>query len=221
MKNEALTKALASLDAENDEHWTADGLPRVDVVEGLLGGKADRQAITEAAPHFTRDAWRAQKAAQPPTDEKPTIAEIETAMDEGKNPEIKADGTVTFDELTEQEQLVATLDEQAHEKLEEIREAEAEVAAAQKRVVALNAEHDQLRFKRESAMPSPTHQESIRAYIDSQNKIRAERVARRNKALEGLKPSDLRKGSPLDEAHQRRNQRGTKRPGRLPLQTTG
>ena len=47
--------ALAQLDGTNDDQWTAAGLPQVDAVNALLGGKvATRKAIEEAAPDFKR-----------------------------------------------------------------------------------------------------------------------------------------------------------------------
>lgn len=43
---------LKTLDVNNDDHWTAQGLPRVEVlgIEGLT-----RKVVTEAAPTFTRE----------------------------------------------------------------------------------------------------------------------------------------------------------------------
>lgn len=51
-----LKEALASLDMENDEQWTKDGLPKVDVVAALVEDEnLTRSAITDAAPQFTRE----------------------------------------------------------------------------------------------------------------------------------------------------------------------
>ena len=51
----SLEQALKSLDPQNAEHWTAEGLPRVETVQ-LLTGDADhtRAAITASAPMFTQ-----------------------------------------------------------------------------------------------------------------------------------------------------------------------
>jgi hypothetical protein len=56
--------ALSDLDPENDDHWTAEGLPRVDAL-GLTG--TSRSAITAAAPFFTRshNNFEIPPAAQP------------------------------------------------------------------------------------------------------------------------------------------------------------
>lgn len=48
--------ALAQLDPQDDEHWTMDGLPRVDAVAVLSGyDEVTRKEITDAAPGLTRD----------------------------------------------------------------------------------------------------------------------------------------------------------------------
>lgn len=49
-----LKQALKTLDPKNDEHWTAGGLPRVDVLEQLTGGSVTRDEIEAAAPDLKR-----------------------------------------------------------------------------------------------------------------------------------------------------------------------
>jgi len=48
---EALIHALKALDTGNDDHWTADGLPKIEAL-GLEGIK--RKDVTEVAPQFNR-----------------------------------------------------------------------------------------------------------------------------------------------------------------------
>jgi hypothetical protein len=54
-----LKQALARLDPADDDHWTADGLPRVDAVSMILGRDVKRAAITDAAPGMTRETFAA------------------------------------------------------------------------------------------------------------------------------------------------------------------
>lgn len=50
-----LREVLMLLEPDNDDHWTADGLPRVEVVEQLAGDSTiDRSGINEAAAGFSR-----------------------------------------------------------------------------------------------------------------------------------------------------------------------
>ena len=50
-----ITDALAKLDPANDNHWTSDGLPRIDTVRMLAADQTlSRELITAEAPNFSR-----------------------------------------------------------------------------------------------------------------------------------------------------------------------
>lgn len=52
---EKIVETLLKLDPKNDNQWTQEGLPKVDVLKFLSGGETwTREQITEAAPGFTR-----------------------------------------------------------------------------------------------------------------------------------------------------------------------
>ena len=52
-----ITDALAKLDPANPNHWTDDGLPRMDTVKILSGDPSlTREQVTTAAPAFNREA---------------------------------------------------------------------------------------------------------------------------------------------------------------------
>ena len=52
---EKIIETLLKLDKTNDNQWTQDGLPKVDVLKFLSGGETwTREQISEAAPGFTR-----------------------------------------------------------------------------------------------------------------------------------------------------------------------
>lgn len=53
-----LQQILHQLDIENDDHWTATGLPVVDVVSARAGRTVTRTEITQAWPKFDRDELR-------------------------------------------------------------------------------------------------------------------------------------------------------------------
>lgn len=61
--------ALTKLDPSNDDHWTADGAPRIDAVVELTGDKSiKRQDITNAAPKFNREAAAKENSDADDTD---------------------------------------------------------------------------------------------------------------------------------------------------------
>lgn len=55
-----LRTALSQLDPANDDHWTADGQPRIEAVNTVLGHAVRRQEIIDAAPGFTRATAQAE-----------------------------------------------------------------------------------------------------------------------------------------------------------------
>lgn len=82
--NEEIFEAVRSLDPQNSEHWTADGQPRLDAVENLLGSGVTRKQVTDAAPNFTQTVAQelagAPEGGEPPVDEPPVEgAEAEAA----------------------------------------------------------------------------------------------------------------------------------------------
>ena len=62
-KIETVADALQALDAANDEHWTARGVPSIEAMTKLLGRSVTRAEIEEVAPDYTRSVAKAAKAA--------------------------------------------------------------------------------------------------------------------------------------------------------------
>jgi hypothetical protein len=50
----SLIEVLKSLDPMDDDHWTGDGLPRLDVLKSRFGGVVTRDEINESFPGFSR-----------------------------------------------------------------------------------------------------------------------------------------------------------------------
>lgn len=59
-----IVEALHTLDPKLATHWTGEGLPRIDVVSGIVGQTLTRKDISAAAPDFNRDTHRAYLEAQ-------------------------------------------------------------------------------------------------------------------------------------------------------------
>lgn len=75
---EQILAALRQLDPLNDDHWTANGDPRIDAVKGLAGPDVpvDRQLIVNAAPGLTRST-AGQSESTPPEETPKVDPEIE------------------------------------------------------------------------------------------------------------------------------------------------
>jgi hypothetical protein len=66
MSNDKLAAALQKLDPENDNHWTADGQPRLETLRMLSGDTSlTREAVVTAAPTFNRDAAKSAASGEP------------------------------------------------------------------------------------------------------------------------------------------------------------
>lgn len=50
-----LKEAIGKLDAGNNDHWTAAGLPNVGAVSEMMGSAVTRQEIAEAWPKYDRE----------------------------------------------------------------------------------------------------------------------------------------------------------------------
>ena len=69
--------ALHHLDPSNNDHWTADGAPRIDAVSEYAGEQLTRAMVTNAAPDFTRETAQTAVGAVPV--EEPSGEEVPSA----------------------------------------------------------------------------------------------------------------------------------------------
>lgn len=148
-----ILEALGKLDPANENHWTADGLPRIETVRMLAGDQSiTREQITAEAPDFSRET-----AALPPT-ETPSV-EQQQATDE----------VVDYSEAIEKAKYEV-------DRLTEIsNEAKAALARATKDL-------DDLIDLQKAEGPVETTDTAIQGYLASQRAVLVER-ARRNKVL--------------------------------------
>lgn len=84
----AVLTALKALDVTNDNHWTADGLPRLETVKMLASDQTlTREAVSTVAPGFTRakatDFFAAGDPAAPPPPPADPQAQPPTSTQQG------------------------------------------------------------------------------------------------------------------------------------------
>lgn len=95
--NEEILEAVRGLDPKNDEHWTTDGMPRLDAVENLLGGDVSRKSVTNAAPNYTRavasELVDAPQDGEPPVDEPPVESDAPETVQQSPEPTAEAETT--------------------------------------------------------------------------------------------------------------------------------
>lgn len=88
-----ILEALASLDVENDDDWTNQGLPKTDIISDVVGEPITRAQITEAAPNFTRENPVMEVASVEP--EVPAEPGTDPDQDQGTGDEATGDGVAT------------------------------------------------------------------------------------------------------------------------------
>jgi len=97
MINESIKAALLQLSVENDNHWTTDGLPRIETLKFLTGDQSlTREAVSAALPGFNR-------VAQIPTSVVTTenIPENIALVDSIKKPDLLSELELAQDLLVE------------------------------------------------------------------------------------------------------------------------
>ncbi len=135
-----IQEALELLDASDDQHWTEDGMPRVDVVSSLVGKSVSREEITSIAPKFTRN--------------KPILGADDTD-DTPKVIEPVAPLAVSRDDYNAQ---IAA-------KSDEITVANATLNEHKRRLQLLEAERDAMIIKRDKLHKPICHADAIKAMV--------------------------------------------------------
>lgn len=212
-----LLTALAQLDPSNDEQWTAEGYPRVDVVSRLVGVEVSRRQITEANPTLMRNT----APELPPRDEDAPLLDlgqdeaggVEEAPPAPPAEEVAPPEPVGESVLTMPTQQVVNDPEllaRAIEEMSAIHDAKIE------QIRALEKETKELAGKIETASiifqrikPKDDDTSGVREFLARQAEARAEKAKRARKFIDaGTSPQEVAKAldprSQLDQAMNRR-----------------
>lgn len=178
-----IVSALALLDVDNNDHWTSDGLPRMEALEQLSGLKGlTRSAVTAAQPGFSRAvvALRAKQAAAQPAapqaepqpavvNEQPQVQQEQSAPEVvQEDPEDTDEGEASQGEVSELESARSVLAQIARK-----REAINKEYAAQQGIV------DRIIAKMESeTSASAANSSAIRQYLEGRKRALAEAASK-------------------------------------------
>lgn len=225
-----ITDALSKLDPANDNHWTQDGLPRLDTIKILAGDPSlTREAVTAAAPDFNRGsaqqaaAWAQQAGAgttpAAPAEPAPQGAASGPSASETPPPappappesDLPTLNPPPLAEVSDADNLNARIAEaklQLSDAQDRLQLAKQDLSDAQNKVSDLEAQ------LKETSVGAAN---PITEYLKSQQRVLEERGAKRQLIREsGLNLKELAKQlkSPLDSAMERKNGRGGGRPVR-------
>lgn len=210
----AILEALSMLEADNADHWTTEGLPKVEVIEDATGLELKRKDITEAAPLFNK-----------------TNMELETEVPTN-DPEADPDAPVLADDAdasdAEQEATGLTADEEVSAFLEKansdaearnhpaiveaakaVDEAVKAKMAADKALAQAHADHKAAVDKYAPKNDPRSNQLAIMAHIEGQKKQREARAAEAAALKEAMGQVSR---APIDETSQRQLGHGHQRP---------
>lgn len=219
----ALLAALASLDVGNDNHWTAEGLPRLDTVKFLTGDAGlTRDAVTAAAPTLTRAT--PLQAAQPGSSDtgsghapktQPAPAQVPAQPlpkygdGHDEQDDLASDFAVEEAEQAEPQETALAAAQRAYNDAVTAR------AQADKVLAEASAEVDRLIEEDEKARAAANAGSPVQDYLKHQRKLLQER-GERIKQLKKVDLADiLPKRAPLDDAMRRKTARFGSRPKTL------
>lgn len=204
--------ALEKLDTSNANHWTSEGLPRLETVKMLVGDQSvTREQVTQAYPGFTRASATVPAAVQP-TASVPTPPTVPTTEVVTTAASAAAQAPVDDEELDKEiERAYAELQsaKQDYHRMSVYRARfEVDFAAQAAKVDKLNAAYEKL-------VPVETITDVVQSYHESR---RAQMAAAAQKVVNwkelGVRIQDLvPQRAPIDAALARNTRRGAKRPG--------
>lgn len=178
---------LAQLDPANGEHWTADGLPRLDVLKGLAGFAVTRDDLNKVAPGFTRK--NAEVPGEKPVEQTPPQTTPEPANNEvDDRPEDGAGDEEESKDPTEDES--ESEGDEKHAARVELDEARKVFNAAQRRLKAATAAWDEFVKQEEEEASKVTHNTLRQRYQAKQMKLREAAMDREKRIREALKNID-------------------------------
>lgn len=230
-----IVEALLKLDVKNDNHWTADGLPRLDTVKMLASDQTlTRDSVAAAAPGFSRTTATGYTA--PSAEQQAPQAQGQGGSGEQQSAAPAAPQTAPqASQATESDQRADDLDAgQAEQPKMEVSAGVAtddiaalEVALAEQEELVskirahkvevdkafeeARAKEDELRVKLEEARPQRSTGNDIQDYLAAQRKNLEARAARQQMIREsGINLKELASNlkAPIDAARARRNTRG-------------
>jgi hypothetical protein len=196
-----LDEALAKLDPEKDEHWTQNGLPRLDVL-AAMGSSATRKQVTDANPELTRQSMMEAQTTDDAEDEE-DVSEVDEADASSEDEDVEESGNK------------AALESKIQEITNYINDEHKKMADCKSNIISKEVELTKVQTEYNSLFPGQTNQEDIIDFIKSQNQQRLQRHERNRQAFSNIKISDLDPRAPVDRAMARKTGRGYKRPSRV------
>lgn len=208
-----LLTAIHSLDPERDEHWTDNGAPKLSAVKALTGNdELKRSEISAAAPGVTREALAAERGLESGV----AAAEASEPTPEPA-PEPRDVLSLPVYEVFQDYKLCREARDELNARSMDAMQRRAEIQREIDRYSAQTEAIERAIVRHERAQPKLASDPGIRAYLDRQAQVRAERAERARAFINShTNAQDVAKelagSSPLDSALKARPKQGRGRP---------
>lgn len=162
--SDAILEAIKKMDPDNDNHWTIDGLAKLDTIKFLAGQPVTRDELDRIAPGFNRESLRAFRNGVPnvPVAESPPPPAEPEGTDTG--PEIRTSEIEALaKEIAEQDEAILQL-----QRIQDETGAKLKIAFEKRDVLQLR--HDKL-------LPPETQMDVIQKYLSRQVELSEQRGA--------------------------------------------
>ena len=225
----SLLAALRKLDKDDDNHWTADGLPIVAIVQELAADTSiTRKMITSAIPGYTRESLQMEAESGEPDAQKP-----ESDAQKAESDAQKAEGDAPEPDAPEETEPLAANAPRVYQTVDDVRAHMAElevegtelarvVNASQERIKTINIIMSQISTLIPDSMAD--HQgnmTAIQRYIAQCQQTRVEKAERVTEFLKhGVDLAALNPKSKIDQALNNRNRNPANKRAKWPLKQT-
>ena len=204
-----LDLAAGMLDPSNNDHWTQDGLPRLDALSSIVGREVTRKEVTESLPDLRRVSLKPSGS----DDSAPVVPDglDINSMSDDEIGQISVERLATDEVLLEK--LIALQESRAAEAMKVKSDAESRLERLYRQVSRLSVIRE--RFHPDN---SQDFGEQNRRFIAQQHKNRKDRADRLEKVIgaTGSTPQELARAtatkSPIDAALGARPKPNQRRP---------
>lgn len=196
-----VAEALRKLDVNNDNHWTADGLPRIDTVRMIAGNQAlTREMITAEMPEFSRQTASLGASVAVPV--APVVLDVPVEFVEKPTEPVAEVAPPVKEDVRDFEAEILAAQQELHEALVARNEAQRLVEEKQ------NAMDEVISAQHAYAIQTPV-EVAVQGYLASQKELLTER-GRRSQVLreKGVTLADIQdlipQKAPIDIALSRK-----------------
>lgn len=196
-----VAEALRKLDVTNDNHWTADGLPRIDTVRMIAGNQAlTREMITAEMPEFSRQTASLGASVAVPV--APVVLDVPVESVEKPTEPVAEVAPPVKEDVRDFEAEILAAQQELHEALVARNEAQRLVEEKQ------NAMDEVISAQNAYAIQTPV-EVAVQGYLASQKELLTER-GRRSQVLreKGVTLADIQdlipQKAPIDIALSRK-----------------